>query len=37
MLSLNGARQISGNSVTMSIFIQEETLNAQYLTSNAML
>jgi len=35
MLSLYGARQISGNSVTMSIFIEKETSNAQHPTSNA--
>jgi hypothetical protein len=35
MLSLNGARQIAGNNVTMSIFIEKETSNAQHPTSNA--
>src|SRR5438874_13338542 len=35
MLSLNGAQQISGNSVTMSIVIEKETSNAQHPTSNA--
>src|SRR5947209_4434581 len=35
MLSLNGARQISGKSVRMSIFIQQKTSNAQRSTSNS--
>jgi hypothetical protein len=34
MLSLKGARQISGNRVTISILIQQRTSNAQRPTSN---
>jgi len=34
MLSFNGARQISGNNVMMSIRIQKKTSNAQRRTSN---